>query len=344
MDRKISVDLFRFIAIIGVIAIHSAPFSLPSYAEQNNYKYAYVLINQMARFAVPFFFIISGFFWGVKIRKEQSVSDIAMPTIKKITFLFVIWSLIYLFPFNFYGMSIQAIYLSLYENIMMAFNHPLNILLHGTSGHLWFLSGLVFCLIVSSLFAYFKCFKLLIFISLLLYTIGVVIRVYYASIEGLSESISIPNIPFFTLIFFVSGYCLSGIKATYTWAVYGVVLAILGAAVHFYEVYWLWSVYDVNPGAHSFVFGTYFFGLGIALIALSNHPLLQVKLLGKLGGFTLGIYVIHMIFIDLLKPLDHYFNGVWWELSYTFVIYLLSLLSILYLNRFTWGKKILMGS
>jgi len=83
MNRISSVDTIRLLAIISVIAIHTRPFS---YNEDSGELYYYldIFINQMARFAVPFFFVISGYFWGVKIRNGADIISTTKNMINRI--------------------------------------------------------------------------------------------------------------------------------------------------------------------------------------------------------------------------------------------------------------------
>ncbi len=76
MERIESVDVFRLIAIVAVIAIHTSPFHVDVDGENEAYMYADMIINQLSRFAVPFFYVTSGYFWGLKVRKS---SDPVLP-------------------------------------------------------------------------------------------------------------------------------------------------------------------------------------------------------------------------------------------------------------------------
>ena len=72
MDRSNSVDTARLFAIAAVIMIHTQPFSGAA-ASLRIYSYPYLLVNQLARFAVPMFFVLAGYFWGLKIRGGHSM-------------------------------------------------------------------------------------------------------------------------------------------------------------------------------------------------------------------------------------------------------------------------------
>lgn len=61
-SRIESVDLFRLLAIFCVIMIHAKPFLGSTLFGCGVNNYLGIFINQISRFAVPFFFTISGFF------------------------------------------------------------------------------------------------------------------------------------------------------------------------------------------------------------------------------------------------------------------------------------------
>src|SRR6185295_9540898 len=97
MDRSRSVDIVRLIAVIAVIVIHVQPFTILAAVSQL-YEYLFVIFSQAARFAVPFFFVISGYYWGKRIRSGSPISAVSGKALSRIIQLFVVWSLVYLLP------------------------------------------------------------------------------------------------------------------------------------------------------------------------------------------------------------------------------------------------------
>jgi serine/alanine racemase len=85
------VDLFKFICALMVVAIHIAPLS--SYSTLINYG----IQNYLARVAVPFFFVASGYFLFRKTSYENFDKTIPLAYAKRIFRLYVIWTVIY-FP------------------------------------------------------------------------------------------------------------------------------------------------------------------------------------------------------------------------------------------------------
>jgi surface polysaccharide O-acyltransferase-like enzyme len=133
---------------------------------------------------------------------------------------------------------------------------------------------------------------------------------------------------------------IKDLKFTQKHFIYGLLIMVLGYAVHFSEIYYLYSTYQIWPAAHDYVVGTLLIGLGASLMALSNHPLLNVKSLSILGKYTLGIYAIHFVFVDILRHYDRKISNPAWEIGYVFIVLLLSVGVTIVLSKNNWLKKV----
>lgn len=324
--RMQSVDVFRSIAIFAVIVIHTAPFELSSSPIGLTLDLA-TMINQMARFAVPFFFTISGYFWANKVAEYGSVLEPTLFTIKRIMILFCAWSLIYLIPWNLFEsleIGLMGLIKMTYWNMVMASRDIPKIIIQGTESHLWFLMALVFSIGISALFIHFHCVGLLTFIALLLYVIGLAGKAYSETPFGLHFEFNFRYGPFFSLIFFVTGIFLQRIKLKINWFEKGVKLLALGAIIHFIELYMLNRIWGVSM-LQDYVFGTYLFGVGAALIALSDFSLPILSRAASVGPLVLGIYASHFIFIDLFKPINRLCEGnIAWAFSCPIIVFTFS--------------------
>ena len=92
------IEIFRVFAILAVIVIHTSLFS------NINGKFLFWKYNTIANFikefclfAVPYFFVVSGFLYGLKTSNLSSdILDIyTIKRLKKLLFLFLGWSFIY---------------------------------------------------------------------------------------------------------------------------------------------------------------------------------------------------------------------------------------------------------
>lgn len=342
MSRLKSVDSFRAIAILFVIAIHTSPFESQSFPIGNALDLA-TIINQISCFAVPLFFVLSGYFWAKKFENGDELLESTVRMCKRITFLFIAWSAIYLLPTDIalsftYGLigPIKQIY----WNLVDAVNNPITTIMVGTKVHLWFLVGLICSLSITAVFVRFKLNRLLVVVAVVLYLIGLAGKAYSDTPIGFHANFNFRNGPFFSLIFFVTGYFLQKRQVNASWFLYGCLLAVLGFALQLTESLFLHNNWGTKM-APSYVIGTYFFGVGVALISLSNVKWLQLSVFSSIGPLVLGIYASHMIFVDLLRPLDrHYSGNSIWDVTYLIVVFFLSLALSLILLRYRFTKKL----
>ena len=315
LNRIQSVDIFRLLAIIAVISLHTLPFVSINY----NWKIS-VFINQAARFAVPFFFVITGYFWGVKIRRGENPILSAVKSSRRISLALLFWCVIYLVSFgslvsSFSELGFIGPVKDTYRHIVSLTQDPLTLAFRGTQGHLWFLISIIISITISSFFIYKKWIKRLILISIVLYVFGVFSKSYIDTPLGIDLDFNSRNGPFFSTLLFVTGYLLSGFKTNTKWLFYGCIIFILGSISHFSEIIILAKLYGTSL-SQDYVFGILLIGVGIAVASLSNHPLLQSNFLGKSGQMTLGIYAYHVIFVSLLSEIDKNTDSIAWEIGY----------------------------
>lgn len=92
MDKKVRLsdfDFLRFVATLAVITIHITA----GYVTASNIAYA---LNQVVRFAVPMFIILSGYLLYYSNNKKQSLLSFLKKRLNKIVIPFILWNLIYL--------------------------------------------------------------------------------------------------------------------------------------------------------------------------------------------------------------------------------------------------------
>lgn len=90
-----------------------------------------------------------------------------------------------------------------------------------------------------------------------------------------------------------------------------------------------------------YVGSTLFLGIGVAMMALSNHPILQVRHLAAIGPFVLGVYALHYFFVDLFRS-RHQFTHITGldEILYVLIVLVLSILGALTMARFKLTKRL----
>lgn len=331
------VDVFRVIAIISVIAIHTTPFNY----DDNSQILAFAFINQISRYAVPLFFIFAGYFWAKKVSEQPNEAiKLSIPNIKRLLFLFIFWNLLFLIPFDpELWFSQGGFSRQLMENISYSTESPVRTMIYGTKSHLWFLMSLIGAIVISAFFMQFRQAKALYVFAAALYVFAVLAKAYAHTPIGIDLGFNTRNGPFFGTIFFVTGIALSHMKIEDTWIKSGVLLFLAGFGLHAFETYILWSQYDLDL-TNDFVFSTYFMSVGVAVIALSNHKRIQIDSLSSIGHLTLGIYLVHFIFVDVFQNVDADVNHPIWEVGYVFIVFALSALLTLILKKNKLSKKL----
>lgn len=344
MQRIQTVDVIKVLAIFAVITIHTKPFELTPEAIGSTYSFLEVLINQLSRFAVPFFFVVSGFFWGRKIRQEELVVKVSFHTMLRIGGLFLFWSLIFLLPYNM-SLAVDGGWSAVWENtkanFLWTFENPIRPILYGTKYHLWFLSALIFAIVISSTFLFLKWEKILYVFTGGLFLLGLIGGAYKETMLGMDVGLNTRNGPFLSSFLFAIGYYLSAKTPDKSWYVKGLWLIFIGAAIHFSEILLLEKFYQMTL-MPDYVFGTLIMGLGVSLVALSNHERLISDRLSSIGKLSLGLYAVHVIFVDNLGIIDKQIDHIAWEVGYPVIVFILSWLSVILMSKNRYLKKVIM--
>lgn len=93
--------------------------------------------------------------------------------------------------------------------------------------------------------------------------------------------------------------------------------------------------------AQDFVLGTYFYGLGITMLALSDPAPLRFPRLAGLGPLVLGIYASHFLFVDLLAGQDSPLRAIpGWDIIVVALVFALSLTLTGLLWRFAPTRRL----
>lgn len=131
--RMKKLDDFRWIAAFLVVAIHTSPL------ESINETADFLLTRVLARVAVPFFFMVTGFF--VLSGTKEGGRKI-LHTVKKTGLWYLVLTLVYL-PVQIYKLAGEPINVSVIGKLLKA------IFFDGTYYHLWYLPALMLGLVLS---------------------------------------------------------------------------------------------------------------------------------------------------------------------------------------------------
>ena len=320
-----SIDAMRVLAMLAVIQIHSPWYSRVNVTSLNPATIA----DQFARFAVPFFFVISGYLWA---SRSSAVGDYWLRSVaisKRVILIFFFWSFVYAIGPSLYLVRQEGLD-SLLANILSVV-YPfdpirfVSAVLQGTKNHLWFLPALAIAALISGALLERGRELTLFVLATLLFAVGLAGSAYADAPYGFTSDFNFRNGPFFSLIMFASGYAIHRYGQDLALLPIGIGLAAGGFVLQLFETTWIYRQWG-TPLLHDYIVGTYFFGLGMSMIALSNTPYLRVKALSSIGPLILGVYASHYYFVEHVRWLEQivenpYLRGP----AYLAVVFLLAL-------------------
>lgn len=182
------IDYFRLIAALLIVAIHTSPFI--SFSQIGDFMFTRII----ARVAVPFFFMTSGFFL---ISRYTYNTERLCAFIKKTILIYGTAILIYI-PINIYNGYFKI------DNLLP--NIIKDIAFDGTLYHLWYLPASIIGAVIAWYLLKKANYSIAFLITFALYIIGLFGDSYY----GIAENVSCLN-NFYSLIFQVSDYTRNGI-------------------------------------------------------------------------------------------------------------------------------------
>ncbi|WP_176167220.1 acyltransferase [Mesobacillus jeotgali] len=292
MQRNYAIDFIKFFAILAVVIIHTFP---------SNDQLGYFVLDNITRFAVPFFFAASGYFFGLKVNKNAESFSYFKKYATKILKIYFSW-LIFYFIYDIVRILIRHGDTKKELSRYMDNFDVLNILYYGqgTSGYqLWFVISLVWSIVIVYLFFKMKRIKLLLVISLCLNLLGLFGQ-SYSIFDELPVTTTRAAL-YISLFYTVMGFWLAELQVwrKYNQSIYFYLFCFFGV-LQVLEGYWLKNL-DAKHG--EYFFSTIFLTLFLFLYALSKPGLGKGLLVTKIGGNSLGIYAIHVFFIDMIDLL-----------------------------------------
>ena len=172
------LDLSKFVFAFAVIAIHT-------HICCNSKQVIVEIINQTLQYAVPFFFVVSGYFLGKKLFLAKTATEenlIYRKYLKRIAYMYIIWSIIYL-PINLY----YDIYKFGFSFLFATFDILRGWLFVGQnegSWQLWYLLASLVGVCVIALFRRFNtCFELIFALSIMAFMIGLLYQEFHETIS-----------------------------------------------------------------------------------------------------------------------------------------------------------------
>jgi surface polysaccharide O-acyltransferase-like enzyme len=285
--RNHGFDAMRFFAAGAVVLLHST--AAPDVPRHSSHL---VILQTACRFAVPFFFIASGYF-----QRDVARFDLRLITqpLKRLLPLYIFWTVVY-----------DLVFLTQYDvATLMRYNF-------NAAYHLWFLpalgAGIVLLQVGRALFG----LRLVTLLAIALALVGLAYTAY-AGLLGL-ENHGGRRGWLFALLFLVMGAWLARTKYSPSLKT-AISTILLGFGCSIAEEYFLaLAGGHTELFSHDFLFSTFPFGLGIAFLAIwlekSKSP--TIVKLSAWGSLSLGIYLSHVLWLWVFTPLvdPNAFGGI----------------------------------
>jgi surface polysaccharide O-acyltransferase-like enzyme len=324
-SRNQSVDAFRLLASLGVIILHLEYPNVPNDIA--------VGLRLMSRWAIPFFFIVSGYYLAGKNPTTNRLK--IQPIIERLIWVFLLWNLIYA-PVVIDQHDIVTLIKRLASPTFILF---------GDFYHLWFISSLALGYISIAFFSRFNTKVLLPVVSAFSVIIALLAGSYAIFKPGFEFDFDTAR-QWLSIPFLYMGFLFSQ-KGQPSWRI-SIVWIIIGSGLQIIEAKFLARQFGFSAYDHQFLIGTIPFAIGMAGLALSNFKLRGFSIFSKWGReYSLGIYLIHPLIIYILSisiSASGLINSAVWQVMLPLTVLLLSILALSLINRYLpSGFKILFG-
>lgn len=271
MKRNNSIDLFKLIAAFFIMTLHTSYGSMPVSLEE--------IIKLSGRWAVPFFFMSTGYFLNKKITSENHFNFNKIENnVTSLISILIIASIAYL-PLN-------------YINTSQLFEPEVNIIFNGSFYHLWFIGSLIFGYVTIWYLYFIGKSNLLLPLSLLIAILGILSN-SYDKFFGIDlefyklfrSSLSIP--------FMYAGLLVS--KSNLTKKNLGLLFIIYigGFIIQYVEANMFYSLFSISRLHHEFLAGTIV--SVIPMFVLITHLKIGENVFSRWGRkYALFLYLYHL--------------------------------------------------
>ncbi|ALC80797.1 MULTISPECIES: acyltransferase [Bacillus] len=320
MERNYSIDFIKYFATLFVVAIHANPTN-DEFFQSVKETPLDIVVDTFARFAVPFFFIVSGYLFTQKLKMTPNPFAYFKKYTLNITKLYICWYTFYLC----FGVLLRLFQESgtWADRKADALNYATSALAlekifyycettsHGFNGfQLWYLIALIWCIGIVYIFFKMKRISLLLVLSLFLYIVGLFGQSYSVFFNISFET---RDALFFGLFYTVLGsffsYYYESIKARLSArpSIY-LLLFLLFSCLEVAERFLLVNILGGHKG--DYFISTIFLSISLFLFVLNSPKLGKDINLSKIGKNSVGIYIVHVgvlfetykILLSLNKP------------------------------------------
>ncbi|WP_307437514.1 acyltransferase [Labrys monachus] len=274
------IEMARLVALVAVISLHANAYGI--FGDDRAIGF---VVDELCRFAVPVFFLISGYLW-----KDDSLAAPVEPLLRlfrRLLVPFVIWVAFY----TFCEIS-QVFYPGTFPNPASIRSYIFIPLSGGAGFHLWFLPALF----IGTALGWFAVrrvgLKGGLALSATLYLVGTALALYARSRNFDAIVWIYRNGLFFAPLFLVLGHAMKKGRIPAIPMLAALVLA--GAAIHIAEG---WYVFDRFPKGHDMSLGTV--PLAVGVFGLFLHMRAGADPVVPWGRDVFGAYLAHLFFLRL---------------------------------------------
>ena len=260
------------------------------------------IIVCVARFGIPVFFMVSGYFtYRENVKNFTKVLQKKIIHIVKLiiiaTLVYIVWSSIFQPIIN----NGQPQDLSVYFKPLLRLKVLINLLVLNVNpfgGILWFLNALLYCYLLWLLIAKINNKKIIYIIGIAILLLGIIARGFILYKNLIPEEVNInffSNWLFMGLPFFIIGYAIYEYKDYISSKISNSILIIamiLGLLLSFGER-------KIVP--LEVFFGTVVFAVSIFVFAINNPKMIKIPIFNRVGErFCFFIYIAHPIVRDII--------------------------------------------
>lgn len=321
MERNYAIDKMKFFCMIAVVCIHTSPFGNTNTG---------LMINVLSRVAVPLFFISSGYLLSSKFNYEYVHKYFI-----KIFKLFLSWVIFYiLFNLTFTSISniINGNYI--FDGYKEYFSNFKILDIYYGEGiikyHLWYLAATLCVIPILYITIKYNIVKISLLISLILNIIGIFI--YNQNIINIVTTRD--------AVFFAYFYCMIGVyirgkqniiednikQCRYIFFVSSIFIFYIISLIERinYDKYFIQT--------SDYYISTIPLAITIFLLCIKKKDT-NDTFLSKVGRQSVGVYLIHIAFIELTEIILYKLNllpivnTLWYQFIYTIIIIIVSYLS-----------------
>ncbi len=311
-----SAQALRTIAIFAVVVIHAAPFARVQ-VETVFTREAFLFLNTLARFAIPFFFVLSGYLFGRAVARHGP-GEAARRVLTRVVPIYFVWSAVFaVLPrikhFKKFGYT-EAIRLKTVGSFEAA---PWDFLFSGPGTHLWYLVALALSVVIAFLFMRFGALRLLLVVTGLCYAAGLLGGLYHATPLGIDLFMNAKLGPFGGPFLFALGLWQSG-RTIEKGGGCGL-LIVVGMLSILAEM----TTMRLRFGApqSDFYLGSVLVAVGLLRFVVSRPNWAQDTALERWGAFSLGVYVAHPMFLRIPRLMEIQFDSALWQLGHPVLIF-----------------------